>query len=338
MSGRAVDLGYALAWRLVRALPEPVAAGGFRAGADLAVRRDGPGVRQLRANLARVLGQPVASPGGPGDAGPADPGAPGRAELEELVAAAMRSYARYWREAFRLPTMDPVALHAWIDPEVAGVEHLDRALDAGRGVVAALTHSGNWDVAGVWLVEALRRRGRPATFATVAERLRPESLYDRFVDYRAGLGFEVLPADAGARTVATLAARLRAGGVVCLVADRDITGAGTPVEFFGAPASMPAGPAQLALRTGAALLPFGGWFTPDGWGLRFHPPIEMTAASGPGAAVAAAAGTTTAGVTAAAATQALADVFAREIAAHPADWHMLQPIWTADRLVAGVAR
>ncbi len=317
MSGRTVDLGYALAWRLVRALPEPVAAGGFRAGADLAARRGGPGVRQLRANLARVLGHQVGPGPGLVEAGRGPVG------LDELVAAGMRSYARYWREAFRLPTMDPVALHDRIDPEVVGVEHLDRALDAGRGVVAALTHSGNWDVAGVWLVEALRRRGRPATFATVAERLRPESLYDRFVDYRVGLGFEVLPADAGARTVATLAARLRAGGVVCLVADRDLTGAGTPVEFFGAPASMPAGPAQLALRTGAALLPFGGWFTESGWGLRFHPPIEAAAPGGPAAG---------------AATQALVDVFAREIATHPADWHMLQPIWTADRQVAGVAR
>ncbi|MDQ2707430.1 MAG: phosphatidylinositol mannoside acyltransferase, partial [Actinomycetota bacterium] len=196
---RAADLGYALGWRLVRALPAPMAAGAFRAGADLAVRRDGPGVRQLRANLIRVLGNP------------------GPAELDAVVGAALRSYARYWREAFRLPAMDPDALYQRLDPLVSGVEHLDRALAAERGVVCALTHSGNWDIAGVWLVRALRRRGRPATFTTVAERLRPASLYDRFVAYRRSLGFEVLPADAGARTVATLAARLRIGGVVCLV-------------------------------------------------------------------------------------------------------------------------
>jgi KDO2-lipid IV(A) lauroyltransferase len=305
LAERSADLGYALGWRLVRALPEPVATGAFRTAADLAARRDGPGVRRLRANLTRVLGDPTP------------------AELDAVVAAALRSYSRYWREAFRLPAMDPVALYERLDPEMAGVEHLDRALAAGRGAVCALTHSGNWDVAGVWLVEALRRRGRPATFATVAERLRPASLYDRFVAYRASLGFEVLPADSGPRTVATLAARLRAGGVVCLVADRDLTDGGIEVDFFGAPARLPAGPAQLARHTGAALLPFGGWFTPDGWGLRFRPPLEVP--DGP------------AGPSLRAATQAMADAFAADIAAHPADWHMLQPIWTADRTPAGAA-
>jgi KDO2-lipid IV(A) lauroyltransferase len=303
-AGRAADLGHALGWRAVRALPEPVAAGAFERGADLAAWRGGPGVRRLRANLARVL------------AGSGREPAPG--ELDAVVREAMRSYARYWREAFRLPATDLVALHARLDAAIENTRYLDEALAEGRGVLAALTHSGNWDVAGVWLVEELRRRGLPATLATAAERLRPESLYDRFVAYRESLGFEVLPADggvAGARTVATLAARLRAGGVVCLLADRDITGGGLPVEFFGAPARMPAGPALLARRTGAALIPFGGWFTPDGWGLRFHPPVPS-------------------GADPTATTQALADAFATDIAAHPADWHMLQPVWDADRPAA----
>jgi KDO2-lipid IV(A) lauroyltransferase len=294
---RAADLGYALGWRTVRALPGPLASGLFRAGADVAARRDGAGRRRLRSNLTRVLGRPAP---------------------DDLVAEALRSYARYWCEAFRLPAMDPRELHARVDPTVQGVEHLDAGLAAGRGVVCALTHSGNWDMAGVWLVQALRERGRPATFATVAERLRPESLYDRFVAYRESLGFEVLPAEAGARTPATLAARLRAGGVICLVADRDLAGTGVEVDFFGAPARMPGGPAQLARHTGAALLPFDGWFTPDGWGLRFRPPLEI--GGGP------------AGPAVAATTQALADEFARGIAEHPADWHMLQPVWTADRV------
>ncbi len=310
LAERAADLGYALGWGVVRALPEPVAAAVFRSGAGLAARRDGPGVRQLRTNLTRVLGHSGRAPS-------AD-------ELDALVAAAMDSYARYWREAFRLPAMDPVALHDLVDPSVLGVAHLDRALGEGRGVVAALTHSGNWDVAGAWLVEALRRRGHPATFATVAERLRPDSLYDRFVAYRRSLGFEVLPADTGARTVATLAARLRANRVVCLVADRDLTVAGVEVDFFGAPARLPGGPAQLARHTGAALLPFGGWFTANGWGLRFRPAIEVDRAAPASVAVPAA-------------TQALADAFAADIAEHPADWHMLQPVWAADRPAQVVA-
>ncbi|WP_028932345.1 phosphatidylinositol mannoside acyltransferase [Pseudonocardia spinosispora] len=303
LTGRLADLGYALGWHVVRAAPEGLTSAVFRAGADRAATRNGPGVQRLRANLARVLAHDGTIP---------DP-----AVLDAVVAEGMRSYARYWCETFRLPAMDPVALHDAVDPAVQGVEHLERALDQGRGVLAALTHSGNWDVAGAWLVRALAKRGRPATFVTVAERLRPDSLYRRFVGYRESLGFEVLPADAGARTIATLAARLRSNGVVCLVADRDLTGGGVEVDFFGERARLPGGPAQLARHTGAALLPFGGWFTPGGWGLRFHPPIEMP--SGRGSDVVRGA------------TQALADVFASDIAAHPADWHMLQPIWTADQ-------
>ncbi|GAA5166716.1 phosphatidylinositol mannoside acyltransferase [Pseudonocardia eucalypti] len=303
MNEQLADAGYALGWRAVRAMPAGLAHRLFRAGADLAVSRGGDGPRQLRANLARVLRHAGAEPT--------------EAELDRLTAEGLRSYARYWCEAFRLPALDPVALHDRVDPAAAGVEHLHRALDRGQGVVAALTHSGNWDVAGVWLVQALRRLGRPAKLVTVAERLRPASLFDRFVAYRESLGFEVLPADGGARMVATLAARLRENQVVCLVADREMGNGGVEVDFCGEPARFPGGPAQLAKRTGAALLPFAGWFTEDGWGLRFHPPIEVPdGPTGPVVRVA---------------TQALAEVFAADLAAHPADWHMLQPIWSADR-------
>ncbi|HEY1968488.1 MAG TPA: phosphatidylinositol mannoside acyltransferase [Pseudonocardia sp.] len=302
-SERFAELGYAAGWRAVRLAPASVGAGLFRRGGELAARRGGPGVQQLRANLARVLAHGGA--------------VPAAAELDALVLAGMRSYARYWHEVFRLPAMDPARLYSAMDARVGGVEHLERGLAQGRGVVAALTHSGNWDVAGAWLVRALASRGHPATFVTVAERLRPDSLYRRFVGYREALGFEVLPADGGARTVATLAARLRANRVVCLVADRELGPGGAEVNFFGEPARLPAGPAQLARHTGAALLPFAGWFEPGGWGLRFQPPVPV------------AAGPTSSSVRQT--TQALADVFAADIGAHPADWHMLQPIWSADR-------
>jgi phosphatidylinositol dimannoside acyltransferase len=301
MSERLADLGYAAGWRGVRALPEPVARRLFTAGGELAALRPGAGVARLRSNLARVLA------GGGAEVPPA--------ELDAVLRAAMRSYARYWCEAFRLPAMDPARLYSRLDPAVRGTEHLDAALARGRGVLAALTHSGNWDMAGVWLVRALAERGEPATLVTVAERLRPESVYRRFLAYRESLGFEVLPLDGGARTVATLAARLRANRVVCLLADRELGRGGVEVDLFGAPARLPAGPAQLARHTGAALLPFGGWFTPGGWGLRFHPAVPV--------------GTHPDDVPKA--TQTLADAFAVDLAAHPADWHMLQPVWSADR-------
>src|SRR5699024_9421729 len=132
----------------------------------------------------------------------------------------------------------------------------DAAMDAGKGAVLVLPHSGNWDVAGVWLVHTWGR------FATVAERLKPESLFRRFVDYREKLGFEVFPLSGGEEPpFAALRERLRQGKVVCLLGERDLTGRGVPVEFFGERTSMPAGPAKLAAETGAALLPVHCWFT-----------------------------------------------------------------------------
>ncbi|HEY2206419.1 MAG TPA: phosphatidylinositol mannoside acyltransferase [Pseudonocardia sp.] len=312
MRERVADLGYALGWRVAGSAPAPWVGAAFRAGADLAARRGGAGPRQLRANLARVLARDGVPPPGP--------------VLDAAVRDGLRSYARYWTEAFRLSRVDPLARYAAADRSITGTGHLDDALAPGRGVIIGLTHSGNWDVAGTWLVEALRRRGEPASLTTVAERLRPESVYRRFLDYREALGFEVLPAQAGARTIATLAARLRANRVVCLLADRELGAGGVEVDLFGEPATLPGGPAQLARHTGAALLPFGGWFTPGGWGLRFRPPVPVPA---PGRGE-------RAGAAVRATTQALADVFAADIAEHPVDWHMLQPVWTADRARAGL--
>lgn len=301
LAERFADAQYAAAWRLVRSLPAGLAHGAFRLGADLAARQDGPGARRLRANLARVV--PTAT----------------EVELDVLVRDGLRSYARYWCEAFRLPSMDPVAVHARMDPLVTGAEPFLAALDAGRGVVFALPHSGNWDAAGVWLVETLRRRGLDPGFTTVAQRLRPESLYRRFVDYREGLGFEVVAAEDGSAAYRALTRRLRAGGVVCLVADRDLSGAGTPVTFLGEPTRLPSGPARLAAVTGSLLLPAYPRFTADGWALTMAEPVQV-----PGRG------------DVAAATQAVADAFGVLIATAPADWHALQPIWTADRAPAPV--
>lgn len=279
------DLGYAAGWRLVRALPERMARNMFGAGARYAARNGGPA--QLRKNLARVTG---VSPAEVPDA---------------LMRASLASYARYWREAFRLPTMDHQVLGKQLD--VLDIELVWAAIEAGRGAVLALPHSGNWDMAGVWLVQNY------GTFTTVAERLKPESLYHRFVAYRESLGFEVLPLTGGARPpFEVLAERLTDNRVICLMAERDLTRNGVPVDFFGEATRMPAGPAKLAIETGAALLPVHCWYEGDGWGMRVYP--ELDTSSGDVMVV----------------TQALADRFAANIAAYPADWHMMQPQWLAD--------
>jgi KDO2-lipid IV(A) lauroyltransferase len=261
----------------------------FRAGADLAAHRDGAGTRQLRRNLARVV--PDATP----------------AELDVLVRDGLRSYARYWQEVFMLPWTEHTALVDRMDGALDGVGHLDGALAAGRGVVVVLPHSGNWDMAGLWFVH------RHGSFSTVAERLPSEELYQRFVAYRTSLGFDIVPLTGSGNPTLRLLRQLRAGGVVCLLADRDLTGAGVSVEFFGGAARMPLGPARLAAATGAMLLAIGCWFTPQGWAIRFHPPIAVPDRSA-----------------ARQATQAVADCFAADIAAHPQDWHMLQPLWIDD--------
>jgi KDO2-lipid IV(A) lauroyltransferase len=215
--------------------------------------------------------------------------------------------------------MNHRALARQLDASFSGIDNLERAVAAGRGVVLALPHSGNWDMAGVWLVQT------HGTFATVAERLQPESLYKRFIDYRESLGFEVLPLSGGQRPpFELLCERLRDNRVVCLMAERDLTRTGVEVDFFGEPTRMPAGPAKLALETGAVLCPVHCWFDDEtrgeGWGFSIHPALDCTSGD---------IGTIT---------QALADQFAQNIAAHPADWHMLQPQWLADLSDARQAR
>ena len=289
---RAVDLSFAAGWRLVRAMPESAAHGLFHGAADVGLRRDGRGARQLRRNLRRVVG-------------PLMP----EAELTNLVRAGLRSYARYWQEAFRLPSVDKNDVVARFDLD--GVDVMDKSIAAGQGVILVLPHMGNWDIAGLWLIE----HGVP--FTTVVERLKPDSLFRRFVAYREAIGMEILPLTGGANPTSTvLAERLAAGGCICLIGDRDLSSRGVDVEFFGEIARMPAGPAMLAARTGAALHPVGLWNDGPDWAGRVGDAITLPE------------GALSASVRAG--TQRITDEFAVSIAEHPADWHMLQRLWVSD--------
>ncbi|MCX4760647.1 phosphatidylinositol mannoside acyltransferase [Streptomyces sp. NBC_01275] len=289
---RLADALYGVGWSTVKKLPEPVAVRLGNTVADLAWKRRGKGVRRLESNYARVV--PDASP----------------QRLAELSRAGMRSYLRYWMESFRLPAWSAERVRHGFDCK--GAHHLIDGIASDRGVVLALPHMANWDLAGAWVTTKLQ-----TPFTTVAERLKPESLYDRFVAYREGLGMEVLP-HSGGTAFATLARRLRDGGLVCLVAERDLSASGVEVDFFGDTTRMPAGPALLAQQTGALLLPVTLWYddSPIMQG-RIHPPIEVPEAG-------------TRAEKTSFMTQALADVFAAGIADHPEDWHMLQRLWLAD--------
>ncbi|MPY61134.1 phosphatidylinositol mannoside acyltransferase [Streptomyces spongiae] len=289
---RLTDALYGLGWSTVKKLPEPVAVRLGRTIADLAWKQRGKGVQRLESNYARVV--PDASP----------------ERLAELSRAGMRSYLRYWMESFRLPAWSEDRIKHGFDPQ--DLHHLTGGLAAGKGVILALPHLGNWDLAGAWVTTKLQ-----TPFTTVAERLKPETLYDRFVAYREGLGMEVLPHNGGS-AFGTLARRLRDGGLVCLVADRDLSASGVEVDFFGETTRMPAGPALLAQQTGALLMPVTLWYdeSPVMRG-RVHPPIAVPESG-------------TREEKTSVMTQALADAFATGIADHPEDWHMLQRLWLAD--------
>jgi phosphatidylinositol dimannoside acyltransferase len=290
-NSQAAGRRWLAAWKLVRRLPEPVAYGLGRAGGRAFYRLDAGRRQALRANLRHVLGQAVTP-----------------AELEAVVRRGFATYGRYWVEAFRLEDLPAAEIRRRLTLEGRG--HLDAAVAAGRGTIFASPHLGNWDAGGAWLAAS----GYPAT--AVVERLRPAELYERFAAYRRALGLELLPLDDGSETMRGVLRALRAGRVVGLVCDRDLTGGGLPVRLFGAATVMPGGPASLALRTGATLLPCAVY--QDRRRGHWHAVIRPPLRPGPS-------GDSRADVQAL--TQRLADEFERLIARAPDQWHVLSHHW-----------
>jgi phosphatidylinositol dimannoside acyltransferase len=286
---------YLAAWAVVRKLPASSARRLFALIADVLWWRHGSSVQRLEANLRRV-------------AGPAVPAG----QVRRLSRAGMRSYLRYWLEVFRLPVIPRerlmAGMHINSDQEEVAFAHLA----AGRGVIFALPHMGNYEQAGAYIV--MRGAG---TFTTVVERLGSGAVYERFLSFRESLGMEVLPHTGGEGPFPVLAERLRQGRLVCLVCDRDLTATGVEVQFFGEPARMAAGPAALAVQTGAALMPVTLWFQGQDWGARIYPEVPVPPA-----------GTEREKISAM--TQQMAGAFEEGITEHPEDWHMLQRVFTAD--------
>ena len=285
VAAAVVTTAYLLGWRLVRLLPERVARAAFALVADAVHRRDGRGVRRLRANLARVR-----------------PGLP-EADLDALTRRAVRSYLRYWCESFRLPSWPRADL---VRRTRTVREDLVRdALALGRGAVVPLPHMANWDWAGAWACAEV------APLWTVAERLRPERLYDEFVAYRETLGMHILPLTGGDASFPQLERWVSDGGLVCLLADRDLSRTSVQVQLCGVPARMPRGPALLARRTGAPLVPVTLHYDGETMTLTFHPPVPH--ADGEAGLVAM--------------TQGVADAFTSALLEHPEDWHMMQRVF-----------
>jgi len=243
----------------------------------------------VAANMSRVLGLP-----------PAD------ALVQATTREAFALYGRYWYETFALRSMSWDEVDRRFRP--TGVDNIDEGLKAGRGVILALPHMGNWDAAGHWLA----LKGYP--LVAVAEELRPPSLYRRFYRHRRALGMDIVPLQSGVGE--QLTRMLVENRVVALLADRNLGGRGVRVDFFDEPASLSAGPALLARVTGAALIPCAVFTQADGWTCTVEEPMEV--ASG---------GDTKADVRST--TAAIAARFERFVSAAPADWHMFQPVWDA---------
>jgi len=241
--------------------------------------------RMLARHIRRVLG-PQAS----------------EREVRSTVRAAFVSYGRYWMESLRLPAMTIEEIDARFSIE--GLEHIRAALDAGTGCILAIPHLGGWEVGGAWFV----RRAFPMT--VVVEPLEPPELFEWFVSLRRSFGFTVVPL--GARAGTAVVRALRNNQVVALLSDRDIGGGGPEVEFFGERTTLPAGPATLARRLGAALLPTAVYFDGDGHHAVVRPPLSL---EGDVAEI----------------TQNLAAELEGLIRRAPDQWHLLQPNWPSDR-------
>jgi KDO2-lipid IV(A) lauroyltransferase len=230
-------------------------------------------------------------------------------ELDRAVGRAFTSYAEYWAESFRLPDITAEGLGRHM--ERSGLDHLDAGVASGQGVILAVPHLGSWDRGGAWLASV----GYPLT--VVVEPLEPPELFDWFAGLRRGIGMTVVPLGRGAGPA--VLRTLRDGGIVALLSDRDLVGSGVEVEFFGERTTLPPGPATLALRTGAALLPATMYSSERA---RHHvvirPRLEVER---------------TAGVVAddvSRITQALAHELEKLIRLAPEQWHLFQPNWPSD--------
>ena len=270
----------------MRWLPERTAYRLAYAVADFLTKRNGKNVARLRSNLQRT--QPNMT----------------ELDLDLLVFNAMRSYMRYWCDTFRFPDWSTQRVR-----ETVTVKNEHLLLDAiaeKTGVIVCLPHAGNWDHAGAYFC------AKGIHLVTVAEHLKPEKLFLKFLSYRQAMGMEVLPLDG--RVLGTLAQRLRQGALVALVADRDLSRSGIDVTFFGGPARMPAGPALLAMKTSAPLITAFVSYTDSGIHIDFNEVAIPNSGSDEDRVLEV--------------VQIMAKQFEDGISEHPQDWHMLQRIWT----------
>jgi KDO2-lipid IV(A) lauroyltransferase len=282
----------------VRWLPEPLAAGGASAVARVTARLSSEQRLIAERNMRRVFGSTAAPE-----------------LIDRAVVGVFDSYSRYWHDTLRLPYLSVADVERGFSH--SGIEHLLNALDSSVGPILALPHLGGWEWAARWLISV-----RGWEVAAVAETLDPPELFEWFLSLRRSMGLEVIPL--GPSAGSEVAASLAAGRITCLLADRDLTGTGIEVEFFGETTRLPGGPALMALRSGAALLPTAVYFERGRCHAVVDPPLDTSRQ-----------GSIRSDVTRV--TQDLARALERQIRCAPEQWHLLQPNWRSDYEALGLA-
>ncbi|MEN9294205.1 MAG: hypothetical protein RIT31_970 [Actinomycetota bacterium] len=279
-------LFYLFAWKFIGILPEKIAYALASFVADYAFKKNGKGVKRLRSNYKRV--KPEISD----------------VELNHLTKLGMRSYLRYWFDTFRL--------NKWSKNRIIETTYVIREnllrdpIALKKGCIVALPHAGNWDHAAAYFCST------GITLTAVVEKLKPEAIFKKFLDYRSSIGIE--PISHKEKTIPILLERLRSGKLVALVADRDMSRSGVEVDFLGGVAKMPSGPAILAIESGAPLLTAYIRYLDKGIEITFDETIKLPVS-----------GTKEEQIKIV--TQSIANNFAKRIKDSPVDWHMLQRIW-----------
>ena len=282
---KLIGIGYLIVWRIARLLPLRYAAKLFDRSSTRSFRKNARRRGIVRENLVPVVGP-----------GPA---------LEDAVRDAFISYGRYWMETFRMQDLSSEELTRRFEGE--NLTSLDEIHKRGRGGVLATPHLGNWDAGGRWVAERW-----PLT--VVVEVLRPRMLFDRFVAHRRSLGMTIVPLVRGGDATARCLEKIREGGYVALVSDRDLSGTGVEVTMFGRRTKMPPGPAVLALRAGVPLIPACIYMTETGWHAWVMDPIDggLTGETPENVAVL---------------TQRMAEAYERMITREPSQWHAFSAMW-----------
>jgi KDO2-lipid IV(A) lauroyltransferase len=279
-------LFYLFAWKFIGILPEKIAYALASFVADYAFNKNGKGVKRLRSNYKRV--KPEISD----------------VELNYLTKLGMRSYLRYWFDTFRL--------NKWSKNRIIETTYVIREnllrdpIALKKGCIVALPHAGNWDHAAAYFCST------GITLTAVVEKLKPEAIFNKFLDYRSSIGIE--PISHKEKTIPILLERLRSGKLVALVADRDMSRSGVEVDFLGGVAKMPSGPAILAIESGAPLLTAYIRYLDKGIEITFDETIKLPVSGAKEEQIKIV-------------TQSIANNFAKRIKDSPVDWHMLQRIW-----------